>query len=203
MKAKKLFIFLTITILLLSACNNRQKQSEENFEAPTKQEMEKFSKAAEKIANILQPELASLVFTLDGTTYRLDTKNVKSSIIPFTHYKPVNEEEGEMEEQSLIWMQGTDVANGVDITFSLNLKEKFANGNFTAREGQVIISKEGKNSYYSVKNISLSISNLKEKKFSRELSAYSLNMTFGGTIAEFGARAEEYEIKDGCYDLKY
>jgi hypothetical protein len=118
-------------------------------------------------------------------------------------YKPANEEEGEMEESSLIWLKGTDTTNGINLSFSVNLKEKIANGNFTANEGEVIISKEGKSNYYSVKNISLVVSNLKEKKFNEDLSGYSLDMTFDGTIAEFGARANEYKVKDGRYELKY
>lgn len=203
MKTLKLFTPVILILIFVSACNNKQKESGENIEAPTKKEMKEFTEAAEKMTNLLQPKSASLVFTLDGTTYRLDTKNVETSIIPFAMYKPANEEEGEMEESSLIWLKGTDTTNGINLSFSFNLKEKIANGNFTANEGEVIISKEGKSNYYSVKNISLVVSNLKEKKFNEDLSGYSLDMTFDGTIAEFGARANEYKVKDGRYELKY
>ena len=203
MKNLKLFISAILILLLISACNNKQKQSRESIEAPVKQEMEEFTEAAEKVTNMLQPKSASLVFTLDGTTYRLGTTDVKATIIPFTHYKPANTEEGETQESSLIWMQGTDTANRVEITFSVSLNEKFANGNFVANEGEVIISKEGKSNYYKVKSISLIISNLKEKKFRKELSAYSLDMSFGGTIAEFRASGKSHEIKEGKYIIRY
>jgi len=203
MKNIKYLTFATFLVFLIIACSNSQKQSQQGISAPTQEEMEKFTEAAEKVSAMLQPKTATLVFILDGTTYRLDTKDVKSTIIPFTHYKPANAEEGEAQESSLIWMQGSDIANGVEITFSINLNEKFSNGSFTAHGGELILSKESKSNYYSVKNMALNIHNFKEKKFRKELSGYSLEMTFSGTIAGLGPKGETHEIKDGKYILKY
>ena len=198
--------FLTLATLLVFftiACKNSGKQSINSIEVPTKQELKEFADAAEKVAGLLQPKTATLIFTLDGTTYRLATTDVKATIIPFAHFKPADAEEGETHGSSLIWMQGTDTDNKVEIVFSISLDDKFANGNFVANEGKVILSKEGKDNYYSIKNMMLNIHNLKEKKFGTELSAYSLDMTFGGTIAEFGASGKINEIKEGKYNLRY
>ncbi len=204
MKNNKLTIVFFVLALVVVACNSKQnKQVGDEIEAPTQQEMEEFSEAAENVSNMLQPKSASLVFTLDGTTYQLQTKSVKTSIIPFAMYKPANEDEGETEESSLIWMKGTDVATGVDISFSVSLKEKLANGNFTADGGEVIMSKEGKEQYYGVRKMNLNIGNLLEKRFHEELSGYSLDMSFSGTIAEYGASGKTHEIDGGKYNLKY
>ncbi|MCI1647466.1 MAG: hypothetical protein LKI39_14245 [Bacteroides sp.] len=203
MKLIKTLTLAAVAILLISACNSKQKQKEQSIDAPTLQEMEKFSKAAEKVANMLQPKSASLIFKLDGTTYKLDTKDIEVSIIPFTMYKPINEEEGETEESSLIWLKGTDATNGANISFSVNLKKKIDNGFSTANGGEVIISKEDKEQYYGVKKMNLNISNLSEKRFRKELSGYSLDMSFSGTIAEYGAEGKTHEIKDGEYTLRY
>ncbi len=201
MRFIKTILFATALVFLATACtNNKQKQT---TEIPTQEDFEEFEEAAEKVSNLMQPKTASLVFILDGTTYQLDTKNVETSIIPFAMYKPANEEEGETEASSLIWLKGTDLINDVNISFSVNLKNKIDNGNFMANEGEIIISKKGKDNYYSVKDISLVISNLKEKKFYEELSGYSLDMTFSGTIAEYGAKGKLHEIKDGKYVLRY
>jgi hypothetical protein len=51
--------------------------------------------------------------------------------------------------------------------------------------------------------MNLNISGLSEKRFHEELSGYSLNMSFSGTIAEYGAKSKSHEIKDGKYILKY
>ena len=51
--------------------------------------------------------------------------------------------------------------------------------------------------------MTLNIHNLKEKKFRKELSAYSLDMTFGGTIAEFRTSGKSHEIKEGKYIIRY
>jgi len=203
MKTIETLLFVGIITLLATACNNKQKQQEQGIKAPTQQEIEDFSEDAEKVINMLHPKSASLVFTLDGNIYELNTKSVEVSIIPFAMYKPANKEEGETEESSLIWLNGTDTTNGVNISFSVSLKEKLANGNFTANKGEVIISKKGKEQYYSVKKINLNISNLSQKRFHEELSGYSLDMSFSGTIAEFGAKGNAHEIKNGKYSLKY
>lgn len=204
MKNVKLVVVFFVVAFVVAACSSNQpKQVEGGIEAPTQLEMAEFSEAAEKVSNMLQPKSASLVFTLDGTTYELNTKSVETSIIPFSMYRPANEEEGESEESSLIWMKGTDVATGVNVSFSVGLKEKLANGNFAADEGEIIISKEGKDQYCSVRKMSLNISKVVEKRFHKELSGYSLDMAFSGTVADFGPKGETHEITDGRYSLKY
>jgi len=189
--------------LLVSACNSKQKQLELGIEETTQQEMEESPKAAQKVTNVLQPKSASLVFTLEGTTYELETKGVDASVIPFAMYKPANKKEGETEESSLIWLKGTDAKTGIGIRFSVNLKRKMTNGKFTTNKGEVVISNGGKEQYYGVKKMNLNISNLSEKPFNEELSAYSLDMSFSGTIAEYGANGKIYTIRNGRYNIGY
>jgi hypothetical protein len=198
---KTIQILALIAILAFYSCKNNKSTQELN--APTQTEIEEFSHAADKVANMLKPKEALLSFVLEGTTYNLQTKDIKTTIIPFTHYKPMNEEEGEMEETSLIWMQGKDAINKTEIIFSVSLSEKFANGNFSARDGELTIEKDGKKQYYTVKNIDLVISNFSPKKIHDELNAYSMDMSFSGTLGEFGPDNTEFVISNGKYLLKY
>ena len=57
-----------------------------------------------------------------------------------------------MEEESLIWLQGSDVNNKkIKIKFELTLKGKFANGTFTVSEGNIYIDKDDQSRIYSAK----------------------------------------------------
>lgn len=192
---------ILIAILTIVSCKNNT--STQKQKAQSENEVQEFTETAEQVANLLQPQKASVSFELDGVTYSLQTKDINPTIIPFTHYKPKNEEEGEMTETSLIWMQGKDANNQTDLTFSITLYEKFGNGNFSVREGEVAIEKEGKKQYYSIKDLDLNISNFSEKKFNDELSAYSMEVTFRGELGEFGPGKKTYSITNGEYAIKY
>lgn len=198
---KTIQILTLIATLAFYSCKNNKSKQELN--APTQTEIEEFSHAAEKVANMLKPKEALLSFVLEGTTYTLQTKDIKTTIIPFTHYKPMNEEEGEMEETSLIWMQGKDANNKSEIIFSVSLSQKFANGTFSAHDGELNIEKDGKKQYYTVKNIDLVISNFSQKEIHNELNAYSMDMSFSGDLGEFGPENTKYSITNGRYSLKY
>jgi hypothetical protein len=196
-----LFLLASITLF---ACNNEKKQQTAYImETPTKEEIQEFEKAANALSNMLEPKIAELSFIVNGINYQLHTTDIKATIIPFTHYKPVNEEEGDMQENSLIWLQGTDSKNQSTISFSINLNEKFNNGDFIAQDGEIIIEKDGKKEFYSVKSIRLTIQNFDEKVFNNELSAYSLLMKFEGELTQFGANRKEFTISNGSYSIKY
>ncbi len=201
---KTIQTLLLIASIALFSCNNEKKQETQySIEEPTKEEIKEFEKAANALSQILQPKIAELSFMLNGINYQLQTADIKATIIPFTHYKPINEDEGEMQENSLIWLQGTDTKNESTISLSINLNEKFNNGNFIAKDGEIIIDKDGKKEYYSVKIIRLTIQNFDEKVFNDELSAYSLLMQFEGELTQFGANRKEFTISNGSYIIKY
>lgn len=196
-----LFLLASITLF---ACNNEKKQQTAYImETPTKEDIQEFEKAANALSKMLEPKIAELSFIVNGINYQLHTTDIKATIIPFTHYKPVNEEEGDMQENSLIWLQGTDSKNQSTISFSINLNEKFKNGDFIAQDGEIIIEKDGKKEFYSVKSIRLTIQNFDEKVFNNELSAYSLLMKFEGELTQFGANRKEFTISNGSYSIKY
>lgn len=204
MKTIKLFILTFITTLLVSACGgDSSRPNDQNIDAPTSKEIDEFTEAANKVADMLKPKAASLSFVFNGVHYRLDEANLKVGFIPFTMFKPANMEEGEPEEESLIWMQGIDVSNDVEITFSVSLNQKFDNGAFQAHRGELVLVKDGATLQYSVKDLWLNISNLQEKKFNSDLSAYSLDISFNGTLAKMGARKEAVKIESGQYSLRY
>ncbi len=204
MKTVKLIMLFFVTILLISACGGgSNRPDDQTIEAPTSKDMDEFTEAANKVADMLKPKSASLSFDFDGVAYKLDEANLKIGIIPFTMFKPANVEEGEPEEESLIWMQGVDVSNDVEITFSVSLNQKFDNGAFIAHSGDLIMVNDGVTHQYSVKDLSLKISNLQEKKFNSDLSAYSLDVSFNGTLVKPGARMESVGIESGSYSIRY
>lgn len=198
MKTTKFAILLVLSIVLMNSCQSN------NRKAPSQEDVGEFTSAVEKVTNMLQPESASLIFTLDGVRYELDTKNVKPTFIPFTSFRPANEEEGDHEDQSIIWMQGKDKTNNnIEIHFETTLNQKITNGIFTTSNGSITIEKDGKNKYYQIQNLELKISNVSEKQFNEELSAYSLDMAFNGTIETVGSNGKAFEITDGKYEVKY
>jgi len=200
---KKIAIFGCIA--LLCACNSKTNQTgNETIQVPTEKESKEFEEAAEKTAKLLQPESANLSFSIDGNTYSINNETLEVAFFPFTVYKPVDEEEGEMEEESLIWLQGSDVNNKkIKIKFELTLKGKFANGTFTVSEGNIYIDKDDQSRIYSAKKINITISDLVEKKFTDEITGYSLDMNFSGTYSDLGPKGKTYEVSDGSYQLKY
>lgn len=198
MKTTKFAILLVLSIVLMNSCQSN------NRKAPSQEDVDEFTSAVEKVTNMLQPKSASLIFTLDGVRYELDTKNVKPTFIPFTSFRLANEEEGDHEDQSIIWMQGKDKTNNnIEIHFETTLNQKITNGIFTTSNGSITIEKDGKNKYYQIQNLELKISNVSEKQFNEELSAYSLDMAFNGTIETVGSNGKAFEITDGKYEVKY
>jgi len=200
---KNLIVLILLSISLFSCKNKSKTNTEQGIEAPTENEVKEFEAAANEMSKLLETKVANLSFDLDGITYQLKTKDVKTTFIPFTSYKPINEEEGEMQEESLIWMQGTDSVNNAEITFSVSLNQKFGNGSFVSSNGELNITKEGKKDYYTVESMKLNISNFSAKKFNENLSGYSLDMSFEGNVETFGSKTTTTVITNGKYELKY
>lgn len=204
MKHLNMILFISLTALIFVGCQSKSKTQDQGITAPTEEEIDEFTDAAEKMADILTPKSASLSFVMDGVTYAIKTKDVQTTIFPFATYKPVNEEEGDREEQTLIWLQGTDANRPTTvIRFAVVLKRQPANGTYTATDGSLDLKSDGKTIYYTVKKLTVNISGLTKKKFSEEVSGYSLDMTFSGTIADFGPKGKEYSVSEGTYHLQY
>ncbi len=196
---KKLLLLLCLPLILFSCGGG---QSQEAIKGVSQGEVEEFAKAAEAVANKLQPAEVELSFAAGDTEYRLDPSTVRATIIPFAYY---NEEEN----HSLLWMVGRDINDpSIEVQLEMSVSGKLNLGSYVISEGNIRIAKESKEGedyvkplYYFVKNVSINVTSLEQKKLMDSVNGYSIEMNFGGKVAP--VKGDAVNITKGIYKVVY
>lgn len=195
----KIILFVVISLgVLLSCSDTKSKARDEN----NIQFDEEQINALDDKNQSLKSKIAQLSFIIEGKKYEMAEKTEEVNIIPFAMYKPIDEEEGQTNDESLVWMKGKNSENPAQtITAEFTIEGKLTKGNFICKNGRLEAYPDYK--YLDIIEMNLEVIEVQDKTFMPELKGYSVKIKFSGKVKEAGAKGRELNVEQGNINIKY
>lgn len=181
------------------ACTSNDKKPQSLL--PSKSEMELLTSASEPLAELLQPKQLDFALNVDGAAYSLNKTLLKSAVLPNAFYNVD-------EDVTVIWLRGFAANNpSEELFFELIIRGKVTENSRQASKVTFQIARVGDNSniesvfLFTATDIPISINNLAEHALTNENNAYSLELSFEGTMKKVGGGSAV--ISGGKFALVY
>ena len=194
----KLFYILLLPAFFM-ACTSNDKKPQSLL--PSKSEMELLTSASEPLAELLQPNQLDFALNVDGAAYSLNKTLLKSAVLPNAFYN-VNE------DVTVIWLRGLAANNpSEELFFELIIRGKVTENSRQASKVTFQIARVGDNSnnesvfLSTATDMPISINNLAEHALTNENNAFSLELSFEGTMKKVGGGSAV--ISGGKFALVY